>query len=95
MFIVIVTGQVLFKSERKTDMKAPDKIYIAETPNKLIEIWSDEPIEPKPYITEHEYIRKDALLKWLVQRNKEINGETKALWRSLEIKELYDKIDSL
>ena len=44
---------------------APDKIYIAETPNKLIEIWSDEPIEKKSYITEHEYIRKDALLKWI------------------------------
>lgn len=38
---------------------APDKIYIAETPNKLIEIWSEEPIESKPYITEHEYIRKE------------------------------------
>lgn len=46
-------------------MKAPDKIYIAETPNKLIEIWSEEPIESKPYITEHEYIRKDALLEKL------------------------------
>lgn len=46
-------------------MKTPDKIYIAETPNKLIEIWSDEPIELKPYITEHEYIRKDILLEWL------------------------------
>lgn len=45
-------------------MKAPDKIYIAETPNKLIEIWSEEPIESKPYITEHEYLRKDALLEW-------------------------------
>ena len=45
-------------------MAAPDKIYIAETPNKLIEIWSEEPIEPKPYITEHEYIRKGALLGW-------------------------------
>ena len=43
-------------------MKAPNMIYIAETPNKLIEIWSEEPIESKPYITEHEYIRKDALL---------------------------------
>ena len=43
-------------------MKAPYKIYIAETPNKLIEIWSEKPIESKPYITEHEYIRKDALL---------------------------------
>ena len=32
-------------------MNAPDKIYIAETPNKLIEIWSEEPIESKPYIT--------------------------------------------
>lgn len=46
-------------------MTAPDKIYIAETPNKLIEIWSEEPIEPKPYITEHEYIRKDALISFL------------------------------
>ena len=46
-------------------MKAPDKIYIAETPNKLIEIWSDEPIESKPHITEHEYIRKDTLLEYL------------------------------
>ena len=45
-------------------MEVPDKIYIAETPNKLIEIWSDEPIESKPYITEHEYIRKDALMEW-------------------------------
>lgn len=45
-------------------MNAPDKIYIAETPNKLIEIWSDEPIESKPYIKEHEYIRKEALLEW-------------------------------
>lgn len=43
-------------------MKAPDIIYTDGTPNKLIEIWSDEPIESKPYITEHEYIRKDALL---------------------------------
>lgn len=43
----------------------PDKIYIAETPNKLIEIWSEEPIEPKPYITEHEYICKDTLLEWV------------------------------
>lgn len=50
---------------------APDKIYIAETPNKLIEIWSEEPIESKPYITEHEYIRKDAILNKLkTQRDK-------------------------
>jgi hypothetical protein len=58
------------KNARKEEyMKAPDKIYIAETPNKLIEIWSEEPTEPKPYITEHEYIRKDALIdklyKWM------------------------------
>ncbi len=53
-------------------MKAPDKIYIAETPNKLIEIWSDEPIEPKPYITEHEYIRKDALLEWAEKKKNDV-----------------------
>ena len=56
-------------------MKAPDKIFIAETPNKLIEIWSDEPIESKPYITEHEYIRKDALIEWLKENLQEACDE--------------------
>lgn len=66
-------------------MKAPDKIYIAETPNKLIEIWSEEPIESKPYITEHEYIRKDALLEWLKERRDEHSFEVrKAYQRTIE-----------
>lgn len=69
---------------------APDKIYISETPNKLIEIWSDEPIESKPYITEHEYIRKNALLGWA----KEELGNTSIL-RSETIETLQKVIDKL
>lgn len=71
---------------------APDKIYIAETPNKLIEIWSEEPIEPKPYITEHEYIRKDALLEWAKETY--LNENASAI-RKVCYKQLIDKIESL
>ena len=76
-------------------MKAPDKIFIAETPNKLIEIWSDEPIESKPYITEHEYIRKDALLEWAKEQasiTEKLNGKGAMLkaWNTL-----IDKLNSM
>ena len=50
-------------------MKTPDKIYIAETPNKLIEIWSDEPV-CNPHAKEHCYIRKDILLEWAKEQQK-------------------------
>lgn len=83
-------------------MKAPDKIYIAETPNKLIEIWSDEPIESKPYITEHEYIRKNALLEWLrKEADKSFNSFAReelgleARHRGLDFEEVIRKINSL
>ena len=72
--------------------KAPDKIYIAETPNKLIEIWSDEPIESKPYITEHEYIRKDALLEWAKETY--LNESASAI-RKVCYKQLIDKLNSM
>lgn len=82
-------------------MKAPDKIYIAETPNKLIEIWSEEPIEPKPYITEHEYIRKGALLEWAMEKKKRLGKmldamPATAIGAKLDAcKEFIDKIESL
>ena len=71
-------------------MKAPNMIYIAETPNKLIEIWSEEPIESKPYITEHEYIRKDALLEWAKEQKTlmEFGGH-------VSIDDVIDKINSI
>ena len=73
-------------------MKAPDKIYIAETPNKLIEIWSDEPIESKPYITEHEYVRKDALLEWAKET---YLNENASEIRKVCYKQLIDKLNSM
>ena len=76
---------------------APDKIYIAETPNKLIEIWSEEPIESKPYITEHEYIRKDALLEWAKKKNKMIDTEDGdySLGYVSAMIDLIDKIEAM
>lgn len=79
----------------------PDKIYIAETPNKLIEIWSDEPIEPKPYITEHEYIRKDALQEWAKEMKEQVGLGLNAYDMGEEngkadmLNALIDKLNSL
>lgn len=74
-------------------MKVPDKIYIAETPNKLIEIWSEEQIEPKPYITEHEYIRKDVLMEW-IQEARAVPHEN-AITRDLTFQEVVNKLNSM
>ena len=76
-------------------MKAPDKIYIAETPNKLIEIWSDEPIESKPYITEHEYIRKDALLEWVKEEMMKAAKQSDSYGRRNAFMDVIEKIESL
>ena len=81
-------------------MNAPDKIYLHgygfnDEPCKT---WEREPKAKgmRGYPAQHvEYIRKDALLKWLESKYKETNGKDKALWRGLEIKELYDKINSI
>ena len=72
-------------------MNVPDKIYIAETPNKLIEIWSEEPIASNPYITEHEYIRKDALLEWMDKNIKGLN----VLFGKIFIAKVKDKLKQL
>ena len=76
-------------------MKAPDKIYIAETPNKLIEIWSEEPIESKPYITEHEYIRKDALLEWAEEEMMKAAKQSDSYGRRNAFMDVIDKLNSI
>ena len=44
------------------DVIVPTKVYLAETPNKMIEIWSDEPVDNvNHHIIEHCYIRKDVV----------------------------------
>lgn len=75
-------------------MKAPDKIYLyREQPKDYFdEDWHELPASDVENVV---YIRKDTLLEWLEERNKEINGLSKALWRSLEIKVLYDKLNSM
>lgn len=76
-------------------MKAPDKIYIAETPNKFIEIWSDESPEPKPYITEHEYIRKDALMDYFHQRVEDLGSPLNGVFGSTERDNCNERISEL
>lgn len=76
-------------------MKAPDKIYLAAVEPQLNGYaglaWTDaeDIIEPI------EYIRKDAVLELLQKRNKEIEGEPKAIFRSFELQEVYRRIKEL
>ena len=45
-------------------MKAPDKIYITQYHENYVgDKWNDKPFESE-HVTNHEYIRKDALLEW-------------------------------
>ena len=71
-------------------MKAPEKIYIAETPNKLIEIWSDKPV-CNPHAKEHCYIRKDALLEWAKDKIVAWDGSADVSY----YKEFIDKLNSM
>ena len=45
-------------------MKVPDKIYIKEYPQGLNQMWSSIMASETSANTQHEYIRKDALLEW-------------------------------
>lgn len=74
-------------------MKAPDKIYVASYNGEAFShSWT---IEPLGDTTATEYIRKDAVLELLQNRNKEINGTSKTLFRSQELQEIYWRIKEL
>ena len=80
---------------RNKCMEAPDKIYIytANVGDNHYSISStDNPVDKK---YEVEYIRKDAILELLQNRNKEINGTSKAFFRSQELQEIYWRISEL
>lgn len=72
-------------------MKAPDKIYVAISKFMCPGLASCSKL--KDDMTE--YIRKDAILELLQNRNKEINGTSKALFRSQELQEIYWRINEL
>ena len=59
----------LFKSERKTNMEAPDKIYLMNYGSLGISAkWNKIPLDTTNYLIKAdniEYIHKDALLEWL------------------------------
>ena len=71
-------------------MKAPDKIYVAES---LIKTLYGNGWSPTPYTSREntEYIRKDALLKW-AQDFKARTG-----WYEIEVAmdDLIDKLNSM
>ena len=79
-------------------MKAPDKIYIPLYPNHSLDgyhLADDYMYEPQQNCDNVEYIRKDAVLELLQNRNKEIKGEPKAIFRSFELQVLYRRISAL
>jgi len=71
-------------------MKAPDKIYVREFAGGLSQMWSGIRATETSAIAQHEYIRKEALLKWLEEckNNPVITDLQKG-----NINELIDKIN--
>ena len=69
----------------------PDKIYFGFDEETHLESYCLE----KKGKCQSEYIRKDAVLELLQNRNKEIDGEPKAIFRSFELQEVYRRIKEL
>ena len=77
-------------------MKAPDKIYIAAQtfPNEID--WDGSPISTKKVEdTDVQYIRKDALLKWLESMVYQHNEHILAAGFNTAIEQVIDKLNSL
>ena len=68
-------------------MEAPDKIYLREFGDSLSQVWSGIKPPEGTNIASHEYIRKDALLKW-AKENRDSLGR-------LSYGEFIDKLISL
>ena len=74
-------------------MEAPDKLYIGRRNyGPLIGGWKSQPFTSKE-IESIEYIRKDALLKWL-QEVRTIPHEN-AIVRDLAFQEIINKLNSM
>ena len=76
---------VTFKSERNTDMEAPDKIYIQSNAHDR---WFEG---NKPNDNFVEYIRKNALIEWAE------DFKAKTGWYEIEVAmdDLIDKLNSM
>lgn len=53
------------RENQEKKMKAPDKIYVREFAEGISQMWSSIKATKTTANVQHEYIRKDALLKWL------------------------------
>jgi hypothetical protein len=71
-------------------MKAPDKIYVAES---LIKTPYGNEWSPTPYISREntEYIRKDALIEWFNDNIKPLN----VLFGEIFVARVKDKLNSM
>lgn len=49
-------------------MKMPDKIYVREYPDAISRFWERKKKDDVVATIPHEYVRKDALMKWLEGR---------------------------
>ena len=55
-------------------MNAPDKIYVKEFGEEISQMWSVRKSEKTTANTQHEYIRKDALLEWIDENKNYSSG---------------------
>ena len=75
-------------------MKAPDKIYVAES---LIKTPYGNEWSPTPYISREntEYIRKDALMNYFNKRVEELNSPLNGVFGSAEREHCNERISEL
>lgn len=79
----------------------PDKIYVKEFGEGISQMWSGIKATETAANVQHEYIRKEALLKWLeqelAQRQQWLNryGESADYYVSDEIKKVIDKLNEM
>lgn len=59
-------------TDRRTNMKSPDKIYLQRVPSnqEVIDGWTVEPVK-HTVLEDIEYIRKDALMEWAKEKYNE------------------------
>ena len=60
-------------------MSAPDKIYVREFAEGLSQMWSGTRATETSATAQHEYIRKDALIKWAKVQAKHFSARSDEL----------------
>lgn len=76
-------------------MEAPDKIYVKEFDEGISQMWSSIKATETTANVQHEYIHKDALLKYFHQRVEELSSPLNGVFGSTERDNCNERISEL